>query len=83
MVKFISFCDLKRDALVACKLDTDDCVSSNEKIAEVIDISMRKMDSNDSSSPKRILNGASTDAGGSGAGNGLAQDLRAHERLAP
>ena len=83
MIKHISYCDTVNEKLIACELDSDACVGTNEKVAIAIDISMKKLDPEDASLPKRVMHGLSTDAGGGGTGEGLARDLRNHDRLVP
>ena len=83
MIKHVSFCDLTNERLVACELDSDACVSPNEKVAAAIDLVVNNLDLSRPSESKLIINGFSANEGGGKAGVGLERDLSSLDTLDP
>ena len=63
MIKHVSFYDLSTERLVTYEIDSDAYVGTNEKVAAVIDLRMKKLYLPRPTEPKLIINGLSTDSG--------------------
>ena len=69
--------------MIACELDSDACIGTNQKAAEAIDTIMMKMDPCNPVVANRIMHGSPNVAGHGGSGDRFARDLRALIRLSP